>query len=239
MALPKVDLHVHLEGSMRATTVVELAERYGVELPGGLREGRYEFRDFRHFVDEWLAGLACLREPEDFRRIALEFCQDEAAQGVRYAEVSFSLPDHAERMHDWDAALVAVLEGFGEGERRSGIVCRVYVDVVRGIDPALSRRAMEVALAHRDEGVIGIGLGGEERFAPEAYVDVFRDAIDGGLHSIPHAGETHGPESIRGAMRRSAPSGSGTGSGCSRIPGSSRRSSNAGSRSTSVRPPMS
>src|SRR5688500_6578007 len=133
---------------MRASTVVELAERYGVELPGGLREGRYEFRDFRHFIDEWLAGLACLQGPEDFRRVALEFCEDEAAQGVRYAEVSFSLPDHGERMRDWDASLVAVLEGFVEGERRSGIVCRVYVDVVRGIDLALSRRAMEVALAH-------------------------------------------------------------------------------------------
>jgi adenosine deaminase len=200
VTLPKVDLHVHLEGSMRASTVVELAQRHGVQLPAGLRDGRYEFRDFRHFIDEWLAGLACLREPGDFRRVALEFCEDEAAQGVRYAEVSFSLPDHAERMRDWDSSLVAVLEGFADGERRSGIVCRVYVDVVRGIDLALSRRAMEVALTHRDEGVIGIGLGGEERFAPEAYAEIFRDAIAGGLHSIPHAGETHGPASIRGAI---------------------------------------
>ncbi|HEU4355274.1 MAG TPA: adenosine deaminase, partial [Actinomycetota bacterium] len=89
LTLPKVDLHVHLEGSMRATTVVELADRYGVELPDGLREGRYDFRDFRHFIDEWVAGLECLREPADLRRIAVEFCEDEAAQGVRYAEVSF------------------------------------------------------------------------------------------------------------------------------------------------------
>lgn len=200
VALPKVDLHVHLEGSMRPSTVVELAARSGVELPEGLREGRYEFRDFRHFIDEWLAGLACLRTAEDFRRIAIEFCEDEAAQGVRYAEVSFSLPDHAERLHDWDEALVAVLDGFAEGERRLGIVCRMYVDVVRGIDMALSRRAMEVAAAHRDEGVIGIGLGGEERFGPEPYAEIFRDGIARGLHSIPHAGETHGPVSIRGAL---------------------------------------
>jgi adenosine deaminase len=104
-ALPKTDLHVHLEGAMRASTVVELAERYGVDLPECLRDGRYEFQDFRHFIDEWLASIACLRSPGDFRRIALEFCQDEAVEGVRYAEVSLSLADHADRFTDWDAVV--------------------------------------------------------------------------------------------------------------------------------------
>ncbi|HZD17005.1 MAG TPA: adenosine deaminase [Actinomycetota bacterium] len=201
VSLPKVELHVHLEGSMRAPTVVELADRYGVALPEGLRDGRYGFRDFRHFIDEWLAGLACLRAPEDLRRIALEFCEDEAAQGVRYAEVSFSLPDHAERLDDPDAALEAVLDGLAAGERASGIVCRVYVDVVRGIDLERSRDAMRAAVRHRDRGVIGIGLGGEERFPPETYADIFREAREAGLRSIPHAGETHGPGSIRGALQ--------------------------------------
>lgn len=199
LTLPKVDLHVHLEGSMRATTVVEFAERYGVQLPEGLREGRYDFRDFRHFIDEWVAGLACLREPADLRRIALEFCEDEAAQGVRYAEVSFSLPDHAERFDDWDGPMRGVVEGLGEGER-FGVRCRVYVDVVRGIDMAVSRRAMETAAAYVEDGVIGIGLGGEERFPPEPYAEIFREGRARGLRSIPHAGETHGPASIRGAI---------------------------------------
>ncbi len=200
LALPKVELHVHLEGSMRAATVVELAGRYGVELPEGLRDGRYVFRDFRHFIDEWVAGLACLRTPDDVHRIALEFCEDEAAQGVRYAEVSFSLPDHAARLDDWDAALWAVLEGFAEGERLFGIVCRPYVDVVRGIDLELSRRAMRTAVRFAHRGVIGIGLGGEERFPPEPYADIFGEAREAGLRSIPHAGETHGPTSIRAAI---------------------------------------
>jgi adenosine deaminase len=199
-ALPKVDLHVHLEGSMRPTTVVELARRSGVELPDGLREGRYEFRDFRHFIDEWLAGLACLREDEDFHRIALELCEDQTAQGVRYQEVSVSLPDHRERFEDWHVPLAAALEGLEEGERRFGIVSRVYVDVVRGIDMELSRRAMEVASARVGDGVVGIGLGGEERFPPEPYAEVFAEGRARGLHSIPHAGETGGPASIRGAI---------------------------------------
>lgn len=200
VALPKVDLHVHLEGAMRPSTVVELAGRHGVELPGGLREGRYEFRDFRHFIDEWVAGLASLHTPDEFARIGLEFCEDQAAQGVRYAEVSFSLPDHAERFDDWDGPMRGVLDGFAEGERRLGIVCRVFVDVVRGIDMELSWRAMETASRYLDRGVIGIGLGGEERFPPEPYQDIFREGLARGLHSIPHAGETHGPDSIRGAI---------------------------------------
>jgi len=199
-ALPKVELHVHLEGSMRATTVVELADRYGVELPEGLREGRYEFRDFRHFIDEWVAGLRCLRTPEDFRRIALEFCQDEAAEGIAYLEVFFSLPDHAGRIRDWDETIEAVLDGLGQGEQRFGVRAGLFVDVVRGIDMGLSRRAMEVAARHRDAGVVGITLGGEERFPPEPYAEIFAKARGAGLRSVPHAGETHGPASIRGAV---------------------------------------
>ena len=199
-ALPKTDLHVHLEGAMRASTVVELAERYGVNLPEGLREGRYEFRDFRHFIDEWLASIACLRSPEDFRRIAVEFCEDEATEGVRYAEVSLSLADHADRFTDWDEVVEGVLEGLGQGERAHGVRCRLSIDVVRGIDLELSRRAMRVAIAHRDGGVFGVGLGGEERHPPEPYASIFDEARDAGLHSVPHAGETGGPESIRGAL---------------------------------------
>src|SRR5688500_6984491 len=109
---------------MRASTVVELAERYGVDLPEGLREGRYEFRDFRHFIDEFVAGIASLRELDDFRRIAFELAEDEAAEGVLYAEVMVSLPDHRGRFDDWDAVLEAVLEGLPDGERDVGGVDR-------------------------------------------------------------------------------------------------------------------
>jgi adenosine deaminase len=202
ISLPKVDLHLHLEGAMRPTTVVELAERHGVALPEGLREGRYEFRDFRHFIDEFVVGIACLRELDDFRRIAYELVEDEAAEGARYAEVMVSLPDHRERFDDWDAVLAAVLEGLADGERDFGVVSRVIVDVVRGIDLRLSRRAMEVAGRHRDAGVVGLGVGGEERFGPEPYEEIFLAGIAGGLHSVPHAGENEGAASIRGAVRQ-------------------------------------
>jgi adenosine deaminase len=185
---------------MRPSTVVELAAASGVELPDGLRDGRYGFRDFRHFIDEWVAGLQCLTAPTDFRRVAYEFCQDEATQGVRYAEVSFSLPEHASRLDDWDGPVLGILEGFADGERDFGIVCRPYVDVVRGLPIELSWNAMRSAVRHRDDGVIGVGLGGDERHPPEHYAEIFAEARANGLHSLPHAGETAGPASIRGAL---------------------------------------
>jgi adenosine deaminase len=200
IALPKPHLHVHLEGSMRPSTVLELADRYGVELPEGLREGRYEFRDFGHFIAEWVAGLRCLQRLDDVRRIAYEFCEDQAADGVRYAEVSFSLPEHAVPSGDWDGPVLAVLEGFADGRRDLGLECRPYVDLVRGVGMELSRSAMESAVRHRDDGVFAVGLGGDERHAPEDYVHLFRHALDHGLRSLPHAGETAGPDSIRGAL---------------------------------------
>jgi adenosine deaminase len=126
---------------------------------------------------------------------------------VRYAEASFSLPDHAERFDDWDGPVRGVLEGLAEGER-FGIRCRVYVDVVRGIDMALSRRAMETAAAYLDDGVIGIGLGGEERFPPEPYAEIFRESRRRGLRSMPHAGETPAPRRSAARSTRSAPTGS-------------------------------
>jgi adenosine deaminase len=200
VSLPKVHLHVHLEGSMRPSTVVELAERHGVDLPEGLREGRYEFHDFTHFIAEWVAGLRSLQRPEDVRRIAYEFCEDQAADGVRYAEVSFSLPEHSLRSGDWDGPILAVLEGFDEGRRDRGIECRPYVDIVRGVGMDLSRMAMESAVRHRDDGVFAIGLGGDEKHPAVDYARLFRYAADHGLRSIPHAGETAGPESMWSAL---------------------------------------
>ncbi len=185
---------------MRVATLREFAARHRVPLPSGLEGDRYMFRDFPHFIQQWMACLSSLGDPADFTRLAEEFCEDEAAQGVRYAEVHFSLPEHGDRLGRWEAPIEAVLEGFDRGGARHAIPCRLVVDAVRGIDLGLSRRAMEVAVRYRDAGVVALGLGGSERFAPRSYAQIFREACDAGLHSVPHAGESAGPESIRAAL---------------------------------------
>jgi adenosine deaminase len=198
-ALPKTDLHVHLEGSIRPRTLVELADRNGAPLPDTLADGRYSFADFAHFITTYTIACECLRRPEDFRRIAYEFCEDEAAQGVRYAEPSFSM--ELDRVTGGlDEPLEAVLGGLTEGGRDFGIAWGLCVDVVRGIPIEDSRAKMRAAVRHADRGVVSIGLGGSERFGPQPYADIFAEATAAGLHSVPHAGEAAGAESIWGAI---------------------------------------
>jgi adenosine deaminase len=155
--LPKAELHVHLEGSVRASTLMELADRYGRPLPSSLRDGRYSFVDLPDFLVQWLAVQDCLRGLEDLERIAFEFCQDEARQGVRYAETHVSLAEHAVVIGEWEGCLEAVHSGFDRGRQEYGVECAVIVDVVRGIDMALSERAMRTAASFAGKGVVASG----------------------------------------------------------------------------------
>jgi adenosine deaminase len=199
LTLPKAHLHVHLEGSIRARTLSEIAYRHRLKLPECAGQG-YHFRDFADFNLQYRAIRSCLQEAQDFRRVAFELCEDEAAQGVHYAEVTFTLGAHGPRLGNWEMPLESVLEGFAQGEQAFGIKCRVIVDHGRSKPSELARQALRAALRYRDRGVVGFGLGGDEKHPPEQFAEVFYAAVDGGLHSVPHAGETTGPESIRGAI---------------------------------------
>ncbi len=200
-SLPKVDLHVHLEGSVRPDTLAEIACANGAPLPDGLQEGRWTFADFDDFIRNWTAAYRCMRKAGDFERIAYEFVEDEAAQGVRYVEVTFSVPDHGLALGEWEMPLEAALLGLARGEADFGVRWGVVVDVVRGYPLDASERAMQVAVKFRERGVVALGLGGNERFPPSDYERIFRAGREAGLRSVPHAGETRGPESIRGAVR--------------------------------------
>jgi len=198
--LPKVDLHVHLEGPVRPGTLRAFAAHHGCAVPPGLDGDAWTFANFADFISNYMAAYACLQDAADFRRVAYEFCEDEAAEGVRYAEVTFSLAGHAVLADDWDMPVLTVLEGFADGERDFGISCRLVLDCVHGFPLEQAQSTLAAALRHRDDGVIALGLGGDERNAVDELVPVFRAAIDGGLHSVPHAGETTGPATIRAAL---------------------------------------
>jgi adenosine deaminase len=98
MIMPKAELHVHLEGSMRPGTVAELAKQSGVELPWSLASGRWRFASFQDFMDQYSAACRVLTRPEHFARVAAEFVEDVAAVGVRYVEVTFTPGGHARRV---------------------------------------------------------------------------------------------------------------------------------------------
>ena len=198
--LPKADLHVHFQGSVRASTVRELAAKHGRDLPPGLDGDRYTWKSFEDFLLQYGLVSRMLREPDDYRRAALEIAQDEAAEGVRYAEVTLTLLGHGIELDDWSSPVAAALDGFAEAADRFGIVCTLVLDHPRGWPLQYAERMLEVALAYRDRGVVAVGLGGPEAQPGEPVASVFRRAIAEGLHSVPHAGEAEGPLSIREAL---------------------------------------
>ncbi len=197
LLLPKAHLHVHLESTIRPATLREIAAAIGVPSPP---DRPPVFARFREFADFNAHIRACLRRPEDFRRVALEFCADEAAQGTRYAEVTFTAASHGERLGDMDMPLTAVLAGLAEGRAAYGIETRVILDHSRRRSAERAWRTFELAERYAAEGVIGIGLAGDEAHPLAPFAAVLDAARDAGLHLVHHAGETAGPSSIREAI---------------------------------------
>ncbi|HUO86623.1 MAG TPA: adenosine deaminase, partial [Thermoanaerobaculia bacterium] len=203
LRMPKVELHVHLEGSMKPATLLALARRHGVALPAddvaGLADW-FRFRDFEHFVEIYLAVSSCLREPADFHTLALDFLAEQARQNVVYSEVHFTIATHLANGLDGEAVAAALWQACGEGERRFGARMRLIPDIVRNV-PEGADATLEWALANRHRGVVALGLSGiEAGFPNEPFREHFAVAEREGLHRVAHAGEHAGPESIRSVL---------------------------------------
>jgi adenosine deaminase len=198
--LPKTHLHVHLENAIRWDTLRDIGAANAVEVPEHLRDGSYSFTGFADFFEQNALVRSCLRRASDFRRIAYEFCEDEARQGTRYAEVSFSAGAHGERVGDFDLPIIGVLEGLAAGGAAFGVECRVVLDHSRRRPVERAWRMLELAVKYRSDGVIAIGVAGDEAHPAAPFADVFRAARQAGLHSVPHAGEAAGAASIRSAI---------------------------------------
>jgi aminodeoxyfutalosine deaminase len=203
LRMPKVELHVHLEGAMRPAVLLELARRNGIDLPArdepGLKRW-FRFRDFEQFVKIYLTCSSALKNPEDFELLALDFLAEQAYQNVVYSEVHFTIGTHVAAGRDAGAIREALATAIAEGERRYGVVMRLIPDIVRNVPP-LADTTLEWALAGRDAGEIGVvalGLSGSEaRFPCEPFRRHFQAAEAAGLHRVAHAGEHAGPGSIR------------------------------------------
>jgi adenosine deaminase len=203
--LPKVDLHVHLEGSIRPVTLLKLAERNSIHLPAQDEEGVrafYQFDDFAHFIQVYVTVTSCLRTVDDYRLIAYEFGQDCARQNIRYAEVTFSILTNVRLTGlPWQDILAGLNAGRERAKAELGVDWRWVFDIVRDL-PETQQAVLEMALAARDQGVIALGLGGSEQKHPAHwFTDTFQRARQAGLARVPHAGEFEGPESILEAIQ--------------------------------------
>jgi aminodeoxyfutalosine deaminase len=202
---PKIELHVHLEATLRPERLLEIARRNEYLLPVKTVEDLrklYEFRDFDHFIEVWILITNALRRAEDFRQLVVDYAAEAAGHGAVYVEGIFSPIERTWRGVDWDEIFTGYCDGAQEARERTGMEVRLTPDITRGAPLEDALKMVEYASRYRDRGIVGVGLGGEEAlYPPEPFEPAMRAARDAGLGVVPHAGEVVGPGSIWGAIR--------------------------------------
>jgi aminodeoxyfutalosine deaminase len=197
LPLPKIELHVHLEGAIRPATLLAIAHRNDLALPADTVDGLqelYEFTDFAHFIEVWRMTTGCLRTADDFRQVVVDYAQEAAGFGAVYVEGIFSPQDGVR----WPDLFTGYTEGAVEAYERYGVAVRLTPDLHRALDPEHAVEMTRWAVRYADRGVVGLGLGGREWQAPaQRYAEAFAVARDGGLALVPHGGEAAGPESLK------------------------------------------
>jgi aminodeoxyfutalosine deaminase len=208
--LPKAELHVHHVGSASARIVAELAERHPGVVPSDPEELRafFAFRDFGHFIDVYLAVVDLIRTPEDVRLLTYEVAREMAeGQRIRYAELTCTpytsvLPHDPERGIAIEAYTEAIEDARVAAERDFGLVLRWIYDIPGESGLPAADATLDYALHHRVDALVGFGLGGPEIGVARAQFQPHFDAARAaGLHSVPHAGETTGPETVWDSVR--------------------------------------
>jgi len=195
---PKIELHVHLEGTVRPDTLRSIAKRNDYTLPDDL-ESQLEFRDFAHFLDAFVLTTGALQHYDDFRQIAVAYAAEAKEHGAVYLEAIFA----PRMLHgiDTDEVFAGYCDGAQEARELHGVEVRLTPDIPRVYTLEDALTTARYAVKYRDRGVVGIGLGGpEDGHPPERYAEAFALAREGGLASVPHAGEGAGAESVRGAL---------------------------------------
>ncbi|GAB3087189.1 adenosine deaminase [Nocardioides zeae] len=208
--LPKAELHVHHVGSASPRIVAELAARHPGTVPSDADELArfFEFRDFAHFVEVYLAVVALIRTPEDIRYLTYEVAREMAeGQALRYAELTCtpytSVQPHLEGVGMPIEAYTEALEDARlAAERDFGLVLRWIYDIPGESGLPAAEATLGFALDHAPAGLVGFGLGGPEIGVPRPqFAPHFAAARAAGLRSVPHAGETTGPETVWDALR--------------------------------------
>ncbi len=206
LALPKAELHLHLEGSIQPPTLVELRNRHGIH-DGSLADAEqlYSYQDFTAFLLAFKAVTELLRGPEDYELITYRLLQHLKAENVLHAEVYVSVGVCLWRKQDFDAIFEGLERGRQRGERDFGVSLLWIFDAVRHFGAEAAQRVAQLAVHYRDRNVAGFGIGGDERrAAPELFREVYAYCAEHGLRLTAHAGETSGPESIWGALNLKA-----------------------------------
>jgi adenosine deaminase len=206
--LPKTDLHVHLDGSLRLSTILELADQERIELPAhdedGLRKAMNLGKHCESLVEYLKAfdvTLRVMQTADSLTRIAYELAEDAAKENVRYMEVRYAPMLHTQRGLKLTAVVEAVLEGLRAAQERFGIESAVIICGIRNVSPESSLEMAELAVAYKGRGVVGFDLAGAEYDNPaKHHKKAFQLVRDNNINVTIHAGEAYGPESIAQAI---------------------------------------
>lgn len=206
--LPKTDLHVHLDGSLRLATILELAEKDGIELPSNTPEGlarAMHLGENTGSLVEYLKAfdttLKVMQTEESLHRTAYELGEDAAKEGVRYMEVRYSPMLHTRQGLRLTQVVEAVLAGLRDAQKDHGCRSELIICGIRNISPQSSWEMAQLAVAYKNRGVVGYDLAGAEYDHPaKVHIDAFQLVRDNNLSVTIHAGEAYGPESIHQAI---------------------------------------
>jgi aminodeoxyfutalosine deaminase len=198
--LPKAELHLHLEGSIRPATAVALAARHGITLTEAEVLQHYAYSDFAEFIEAFKWVTAFLKDPGDFALIASDLAEQLLEQNVTYAEVTLSVGVMLLRKQNPQANFEALLAATQPFEAK-GLRLNWVFDAVRQFGPELAEKVLESALRCQSPQVVAFGIGGDElQIHTKEFRRIYQRAAEAGLHRLIHAGETGGPEKIREAI---------------------------------------
>lgn len=205
--LPKTELHLHLEGSLRPDTLRELSrgrDRMESAVEQWLlkrQKDGYRYSTFTEFIEAFKFVVLLLETPEDYALATVRLMEWLAEQNVKYAEITLAAGVVLWKQQPLDGIFEAVRAASLEAGARLGIRVNWIFDAIRQFGPEHAREVLAWASRYRQEGVVAFGLGGDEERGPASlFADVYREARDCGLHTLCHAGETCGPEGVREAV---------------------------------------
>jgi adenosine deaminase/aminodeoxyfutalosine deaminase len=201
-SLPKAELHLHLEGAVEPTTLLELRQRHGMAGANlASCEALYQYEDFQGFLMAFKAVTEHLRTAEDYELVTYRLMERLQSENVLHAEVFVSVGVCLWRSQDFAALFEGMERGRERGVRDFGVSLLWIFDAVRQFGAEPAHRVAELAVQYRERNVVAFGIGGDEaRGAPELFREVFAYVADHALHRTAHAGETTSPESIWGAL---------------------------------------
>ncbi len=207
-AMPKTDLHVHLDGSVRISTLLDLAKKQNVKLPESdpkklkkLLVPGLHCKSLVDYLRPFDIVLSVLQEEEALSRVAFELAEDAAKENTWYMEVRYSPVLHTNKGLKVTQIVDAVLDGLHRAERKYNIKTGIIVCGMRNIDPETSNMIADLAIAYKNQGVVGFDLAGAEENNPaKHHLEAFYRILNNNINSTAHAGEAYGPESIHQAL---------------------------------------